>query len=47
MPAENRISYKEKVKLEEAGWWQEPPALRLHAGVVAEIRVLEKHYEMD
>ena len=49
MQAERHIKSKAKVNLEEAGWWQEPPVLRrerLHAGGVAEIRLLEKHDEM-
>ena len=45
-----RINSKAKVKFEEAGRWQEPPVLRrerLHAGGVAEIRLLEMHDKMD
>eukprot|EP01043_Picozoa_sp_COSAG02_P094595 COSAG02_NODE_31017_length_540_cov_7.748299_1_plen_99_part_10 len=36
--------------MEKAEWWQEPPVLRrelLHAGSVAEIRLLERHDKMD
>ena len=49
MPAGNQAEDKLAVKLEEAEWWQKPPVLsreRLHAGGVAEIRLVEMHDKM-
>ena len=50
MPSENHIKPDLAVKLEKAERWQEPPVLRrelLHAGSVAELRLLERHDKMD
>ena len=50
MPADIYIKPSLAVKLEKAEWWQEPPGLHrelLHAGGVAEIRLLERHDKMD
>ena len=50
MLAETHIKPSLAVKLAKAERWQEPPVLlreRLHAGGVAEIRLLEKHDKMD
>jgi hypothetical protein len=50
MPAGRRISRKEKVKLKEAGWWQEPPVLlRERLPVVERVVLLlrHKHDKMD
>ena len=49
MPSRNYIKPNLAVKLEKAEWWQQPPVLRrelLHAGSVAEIRLLERHDKM-
>ena len=49
MTAETHVETNLAVKLEKAERWQEPPVLRrerLHAGGVAEIRLLEMHEEM-
>ena len=50
MPSESNIKPNLAVKLGKAERWQEPPVLRrelLHAGSVTEIRLLEKHDQMD
>ena len=50
MPAEKRTSSKEKVKLEEAGWWQEPPVILRERLPVVERAILllrHKHDQMD
>ena len=44
MQAEKRLKSKVKVRLGEAGQWQEPPVLsreRFHAGGVAELHLIE------
>ena len=50
MPSENHIKPDLAVKLEKAGWCQEPPVLRrelLHHSSVTEIHLRHKHAEMD
>jgi hypothetical protein len=50
MPAGRCVECKEKMKLEKAGWWQQPPVILrelLHHSSVTEIRLRHKHAEMD
>ena len=50
MPAGRCVECKEKMKSEEAGWWQEPPVLRRERlSVVERVDLLlrHKHAEMD
>jgi hypothetical protein len=50
MPAYRCVERKEKVKLKEAGWWQEPPVLLRERLPVVEHAVLllrHKHDKMD
>jgi hypothetical protein len=50
MPAGRCVECKEKMKLEKAGWWQQPPViLRERLPVVERVDLLlrHKHDQMD